>query len=438
MSLPLIEYEDLILSVCSPASLSNEDFLSHKKNLDSQSFGQFNPESKLASAGLDCFEGNIDQAQAALLSLKSTQDPKLKYYTSLLLGFSFMKQGKIEKSTEHLLEANTLSSTSKNPCVLYSLVLEAYTKSGKYAQGVSFFHSIPEIKPDFLWEFQCKLGHMHEKQGSLEEAQKCFIIASHKNVKIGPVCELWACILAGQDVSEKFSNFFLAFEDQPQFIDDLNYIKALWFLRNSQYEKSANILRQLIVHNSKDSYLNALGYSMFKQNNMIQAFNYTLKALKLNDKNAEAWYNLSVIYNQVRQDESKAALKRAQKLGLGAGTPIEDLKDQILPTIELWTFGAQGVAKPARHKKSLKTSTVQSEVSKIVVPTAVKSTNYCKNPILNPSMFLNMYLMQNVGMRTFNKPQAYLSSKDASEYCELAHILSHLNIPAKRQRLSST
>lgn len=434
MSLPSIEYEDLILSVCSPSSLSNEDFLLHKKLIDSQPLGQFNPEYKLARAGLDCVQGEVDQAQSTLLSLQHIQDPKIKFYTNLLLGCLFMKHGKIEKSTEYLLEANTLSGSSKNPFILYSLILDAFIKSKNYAQGVSFFHSIPEIKVDFLLEFQCKLGYMHEKLGNLEEAQKCFIAASHKNAKIGTVCELWACILAGEDVSEKFSKIFQAFEDQPQCLDDLNYIKSLWFLRNSQYEKSANTLKELILNNPKDSYLNALGYSMFKLNNIVQAFNYTLKSLKLNESNAESWYNLSVIYNQVHQVEAKAALKKAQKLGLGVGIPIDDLKSQILPTIELWTFGSQGVKNSPKHKKAQKNSTVQSEVPKIIIPTVVKSFK----SILDQSVFLNMYLMQNKAMYSLNKSKGFYNPQEANEYNELAKILTQLNLPAKRQRLSST
>ena len=431
MSSTILDYEDLISTLCTSPTLSKEEILTLYTKFENLGKNSSNIEQKLISATFDCVLGNTKQAQDILISLLPLSCPRLSFYVNLVLGYLFMNLEKFENSIEYFLLAKTLSYTSKYPFILHNLAVDAFIKSRNYEQGVSYILSIDELHPEHSPVFHCKLGFFYEKLGALSLAQKCFSAAGSMNFELAAVCQLWAEVLAAKNVSEKFENLFTSFESNFWKMNDLKYLNSLNLIKTNQYQEAVNILSQFTLFNLKDSYLIALGFAFFKLNNITQAFTFTVKGLKANPKNAEGWFNLAVIYNRVQQEESKNALIRAQKLGLGIGVSLEDLVEPILPTIELWNFGSQGSKEPEKPKKNNKQRTKPSELPKIVVPVPVKTANIEINFGHTFQFFQCMLMMQEAYKRNFEMPQ---ESKDFIEYNEPANILTRLKLPSKRQR----
>lgn len=433
MSSTILDFEDLISAICTSPTLPKVEILTYYTKFESQANNFSNIEQKIISATFDCVLGNTGQAQDILNSLLPLSSPKLNFYVYLVLGYLFMNLRKFDKSSEYFSLAKPLSYVSKCPFILHNLVIDAFIKSRNYDQGISYILSIGELPPENHPVFHCKLGFFYEKMGNLALAQKYFSAASSTNFHLAQVCDLWADVLAGKTVSEKFENLSTSFESETWKMNDLKYLESLYLIKSKKFQESVNLLKQFSHFNLKDSYLITLGFALIKLNSITQAFIYTMKGLKANPKNAEGWFNLAVIYNRVQHEESKNALIKAQKLGLGLGMSLEDLVDPILPTIELWNFGCQGAKKPEKQKKN-KQKAKPSELPKIIVPVPVKSSNIDSGFSL-PNPFLQyVYIMQEAAKRNYKNFEIPQESKDFIEYNELANILACLNLPAKRQR----
>jgi len=200
-------------------------------------------------------------------------------------------------------------------------IAQRYLDQGDLRRAIEEFESEVRIDPNcfdaylYLTQIYAALGRTQEARHSLRESVRT---SSHQPYEGGPGVGLLDSIvyairdLARRILAEQESNS----PELPLTLLTSLFDQANAIANKGQSREAAEIYTEILRHDPNNA--RAYGfrggcYATLREND--KAIADLLRAIELNPNNADAWFNLSLVYfNQMKYDESLAAKERARLL----------------------------------------------------------------------------------------------------------------------------
>ncbi|XP_043943799.1 protein O-mannosyl-transferase TMTC3 [Protopterus annectens] len=171
---------------------------------------------------------------------------------------------------------------NRNNAKLWNNVGHALENEQKYEQALSYFIQATKVQPDDIGAHM-NVGRTYKNLNKTKDAEDAYLIAK----------SLMPQVIPGKKYAARVAPSHL-----NVYINLANLIRA----NESRLEEADHLYRQAISMRPdfKQAYISR-GELLLKMNRPTEAKEAYLKALELDNTNADLWYNLAIVYIELRQ-----------------------------------------------------------------------------------------------------------------------------------------
>ena len=385
MSSLYLEPEDLINLIAENTEFKEEQI--HFHMMYYEGIGKIHKKSEaiLALGACALLRNKFQACQEILSGYNPSLFPHLNYLFYFLSGLLHQKMDQTAKALEQFLKAREEEINSiKHPNILLKQLLDCFISSRQFLQAHEYFIDFPEFQESFKTAFCSRLGFCCEVLGMNEKAVFWYRKVSLDG-SVAKACLAWADHLDGKDVKDLIEKYREEGSSEDLVVAaDWDYMLSLYHLSKDQLDEALEILKNLTESIKKDVYFSSIGYIYFQKKKIIQSFVHYLKALKLNPKVPENWYNLALIYYKVDQNESEKSLERARKIDCGSKfmTSLEPSSEIYMVKTNLSTFGVlpENQNKLKKKRKTAKNKAPEVQPLKVIEPVVLNCPQALQAP----------------------------------------------------------
>jgi tetratricopeptide (TPR) repeat protein len=374
MSSLYLEPEDLVNLIAQNSEFREEQLHFHMTYYEGIGKIHKKSEAILALAACAILGKKYQYCQDLLKTFSPGSSPALNYLFYFLSGLLHEKQNQPTSALEAYHKARLEKSDNlKDPCILLKRMLDCFIFTRKYLEAVEYFPEDSNFPAEWQTPLCSRLGFCSEMLSMPEKALIWYSKTSSDDAA-SKACQVWAEHLAGKDVLDQLLKYRGQVTDENQVLAcDWDFLISLYYLSKDDLEKALNLLKKITEIVKKDVYFSSLGVVFYKKKKIVHSFVCFIKALKINQKVAENWFNLAVIYNKVNQGESEKAMEKARKIDQGV-TFLRDLdaaSEMILIKMNFSEFGlfnseSEKIVK--RVRKEVNEGQFKEQVHEIVAP----------------------------------------------------------------------
>lgn len=406
MSTLYLEPEDLINLIAEKTEFKEDQIYFHMTYYEGIGKIHKRSEAILALGACAILRGNFQNCEEILSGYDTSSVPNLNYLFYFLSGLLSEKMDQTTKALEQFIKAREEDkSFIRNQNILLKHLLNSFILNRKFLQAHEYFIDMPDFEDSYRTEFYSRLGFCCEVL-EMNEKAAFWYRKVNQGGSAAQACLVWADHLEGKDVKdliEKCRNECR--EDEMVLAADWDYMLSLYYISKDKLDEALKILKNLIETIQKDVYYSSLAFIYYQKKKIIQSFVYYLKALKLNPKIPENWYNLALIYYKVDQDDSEKSLEKARKIDNSSKfmTNLEPSTEIFVVKTNLSTFGIvpEIQHKTIKRKKPARTTVTNVQPLEIIEPIVVNTpiqpqVHHLNQPVFqmpnNFTMFYDSFL----------------------------------------------